>query len=318
MSFTIRPFTDADYPALARILSEVNEEVIAAETLRSDDERRPAKCKHGEWVAEQDDEMVGMGYYNQLAAFYHPQKFEVGVTVLPKYRRQGIGTALWRQVEEALAPFDPVSLNTGIKETWTDAIRFAESRGFVEKLRNWESHLDVQRFDLAAWQPYVAEAEAKGYTMVPLRELMADPDWPQKLYKMVMEVRLDVPTTDPWQETSFEDWFRVFDGNPQQYPEAYYIGIHNGEWVGLSALWKSDEEGVLTTGLTAIKRPHRGTGIAKALKVKAIGAARAAGYRLIKTWNESNNVRMLAINTKMGFVRQPAWVFFKKQVKAEE
>jgi len=317
MSFTIRPFVDADYEAIARIVSEVDQEVVTAQSLRDEDRARPERYKHGAWIAEVAGEAVGFTHYQQLPAFYHPQKFDVSVAVLPRFRRQGIGSALWHQLEEGLTPFDPISLSGGTKEDRPEAIRFAEARGFVEKLRNWESHLDIQQFDLEAWQPVVAEAEAKGYAMKSLAELYADPDWQQKLYALVMEVRRDVPTSEPWQETPYDEWLKMFEANTHRYPEAYFIGIHGDEWIGLSALWHSDEEGVVTTGLTAIKRAHRGSGITRALKVKAIGVARADGYKKTKTWNESNNVRMLAINQKMGFVRQPAWISFQKQIKSE-
>lgn len=50
-----------------------------------------------------------------------------------------------------------------------------------------------------------------------------------------------------------------------------------------------------------------------ALKLKTIEYARAHGYDVIKTWNDSSNVGMLAINEKLGFVRQPAWITFVKE-----
>jgi GNAT superfamily N-acetyltransferase len=44
--------------------------------------------------------------------------------------------------------------------------------------------------------------------------------------------------------------------------------------------------------------------------------ARAHGHSEIRTWNEVNNVEMLAINDRLGFVRQPAWLTFEREVVA--
>jgi GNAT superfamily N-acetyltransferase len=74
-----------------------------------------------------------------------------------------------------------------------------------------------------------------------------------------------------------------------------------------------DEPKDLYQGLTGVRREYRGKGVAMALKLKTIEYAQRHGYAVIKTWNESNNVGMLAINEKLGFVRQPAWVTFAKE-----
>ncbi|HWI52702.1 MAG TPA: GNAT family N-acetyltransferase, partial [Symbiobacteriaceae bacterium] len=82
--------------------------------------------------------------------------------------------------------------------------------------------------------------------------------------------------------------------------------------------WTTDDEGMLETGVTAVLREHRGAGVARALKIKALAAAKAHGYRIIKTWNATTNAPMLAINGWLGFVRQPAWIAYVLQLHPEE
>jgi len=96
------------------------------------------------------------------------------------------------------------------------------------------------------------------------------------------------------------------------------IAVKDGEFVGVTHLLKTDEaKDMLHTGLTGVRREHRGAGVAYALKVKSLEDAKAAGYNTVLTWNESNNRRMLAVNERVGFVRQPAWVDFVRTIKAE-
>jgi RimJ/RimL family protein N-acetyltransferase len=70
--------------------------------------------------------------------------------------------------------------------------------------------------------------------------------------------------------------------------------------------------GVLYQGITGPRREYRGRGLARALKLRTIEYARAQGKREIRTWNDTLNAPMLAINVKLGFVRQPAWITFEK------
>ncbi len=57
-------------------------------------------------------------------------------------------------------------------------------------------------------------------------------------------------------------------------------------------------------------REWRGRGVATALKVAAIGVARALGAPTIRTDNASDNAPMLRVNDRLGFVRDPATVSY--------
>lgn len=313
--FTIRPFAESDYEAVAYVYSQIMEEQTTAESMRWEDQNRDPRCRHGKWVAEQDGRLVGGGGFGQTAAFYHPQKFEVNLLVLPEFRRQGIGTALYEQVLSALAEYEPIALSGMVRETWADSMAFAQRHGFTETMRNWETHLDLRRFDPTPFAAVLDEASAKGYQIYSYAELADNPDLDRRLHALVMEVRRDVPAPEPWQDTPFETWLSVLK-RPAFFGEGYFIAAKEGEFVGLSVLWRTDEPAVLSTGLTAVKREHRGSSIAKALKVRAAHLAKEKGFELVKTWNESNNQRMLAINDWLGFQRQPAWVFMGKELGA--
>jgi len=67
-------------------------------------------------------------------------------------------------------------------------------------------------------------------------------------------------------------------------------------------------------GITGVKRAIRRRGIALIMKVRAIIYARENGFLLVRTGNEIGNQPMLAINKRLGFIRQPDWIFFQKTI----
>lgn len=317
--FQIRPFDETrDFPAVAQLSQEIHEQLVTAESIQDDFSRRDPKCAFAAWIAEVNGEVAGIGIYQQFSGAFHPRKFNLDVGVRPAFRRQGIGGALYRQLREALEPLEPIALGGGTKENWTDAIAFLERRGFKEKMRNWESHFDLTGFDPATLAGHVAAAEAAGYQFRSYVDLGDDPERDQKLHELVKVARRDVPSPEPLTDVSFEQWKKGID-RPQFFPETYMVAFKDGQMVGMTNIWKTDEADVLETGLTAVLREHRRGGVARALKIKSLASAKAqGGYRKVKTWNATTNAPMLAINEWLGFVRQPAWIAYSLQLHPEE
>jgi GNAT superfamily N-acetyltransferase len=237
--------------------------------------------------------------------------------VLAAYRGRGIGSLLLRHLLEELRPHDPIALTCGTKEAWPESVAFLEHRGFVETMRNFESVLALPAFDPAPFTGAVSAAEAQGYTFQTYAELAGAPDLEPRLYTLISELRHDVPSPEAHTEIPFEIWAKGLH-RPQFKPDLYFIAIKDGEMVGMSNIWASDEgDDTLSTGLTGVKREHRSHGVSKALKVKAVAAAKAGGYRLLKTWNEIHNERMLAVNRWLGFERKPGWISYALKLKDE-
>jgi len=51
-----------------------------------------------------------------------------------------------------------------------------------------------------------------------------------------------------------------------------------------------------------------------ALKLRVIDFARRNQYDKIKTWNDTDNAPMLAVNTKLGFKREAGWITMEKNL----
>jgi mycothiol synthase len=314
MSYVIRTVTNDDYQALSDLNLAVYEFYMSAAELLDEEESFPAHVKHARWVAEVDGKLVASGRYFQHVGRYHPQKFRIEIDVHPEFRGRGIGGALYKQVMAAIAPFDPIAIQTNAREDWAASFAALAKAGFVEKMRTWENKLDLTTFDPAPFAGTVRKVEELGYRLVYHKELTGDPGFLHKLYDAVMEIRGDVPATDPSTPVPFEHWLKKQVEDKANW--AWLVAVKDGEVAGVTHLQTTDEaEGMLHTGLTGVRREHRGTGLAYALKVKSLMDAKAAGFTTVLTWNESNNRRMLAVNERVGFVRQPAWVDFVKTIK---
>jgi len=319
MGFEIRPFTPQDYPRIVEIGNRIFPEYLdTVEEARHRDECRDPKCRFMRFVAEDQGAVVAFAQYDQAAAMYHPHKFEIGIYVDPDHQGRGIGSALYDHLLRELEPFDPIALRSFAREDYERSVKFLKRRGFSEIMHSWESRLDVQAFNFKPYEGAVERVEAQGIELLPIAELEGDPERDRKLYELEREILKDVPFPDRYTPVSFEHFVERTLKSPTLLPEAYFVAVDGERYVGTSALWRSlAEPKELYTGLTGVIRGYRRRGIALALKLKGIAYAKAHDYKIIKTWNESGNRPMLALNERLGFVKQPAWITFAKELSED-
>lgn len=319
MTYTIRPFTSDDYTALIAVANAVQpEHVITEEQLRHIDANRDPKCKIARWVAEQNGQIVGYSVYSQHADMYHPQKFWVTVRVLPIRQRQGIGTALYNTMLEGVRAHHPIALQIQLREDHETPLRFATQHGFAEFGRRWESILDVTTFDSAPHQAALDTVASQGITLRSIAELAADPDRDRKLYELQWSAELDVPTPEPVTPMTFEQYCKEMLNSPHLVAEGSFVAVDdsaNGRYVGLSIFFSGNDD-VLEIDMTGVLTAYRRRGIALAIKLRGIQWAQENGFKQISVVNDTVNVGMLAINERLGFLRQPALLWMQKTFDA--
>lgn len=316
----LRPFDPADYEAFAALHATLfPEHPSTPDEWRDTDRqyRNDPRLRHARFLAEQDGRLVGYAEYSQNPGMYHPRRFMLDGGVLTEFQGRGLGKALYAHLLGALAEFDPLSVRARAREDHARARRFLDERGFVETQRTWESTLDVGNFDFAPYADLEEKLAAGGVTVHALPELMDRPDWAELIYDVFAETRLDVPRSEPATPLSFAQFREYVIDDSMFLPEAYFVAMDGDRVVGSSDLYRSGAAEGLFIGFTGVRATHRGRGVALALKLRAMRYAQERGVPWLRTNNASTNAPMLAVNGKLGFVREPAWLSLAKQIAAE-
>jgi GNAT superfamily N-acetyltransferase len=215
--------------------------------------------------------------------------------VLPEQRGRGAGSALYGALSKQARIAGRESLLTRVREDDESSVRFARKRGFEELARELPVVLQIAGVDDPPAAP------PKG---VEILSLAHRPDLARGAWKVDGEASRDIPV-EGMGTRPFEEWRALYLEGPSALPEATFVAIAEGEVVGYASLF-GYPGGSAEHGLTAVRRPWRGRGIATALKRSQIDWAKRAGYTEIRTANDEANAAMRGINARLGYVAEPA------------
>lgn len=318
LSIKFREFNSADYRRLAEIYDAIfPERSRTLEEWRFYDEGLDTSKYYFKRYACLDTttgETLGFGEMWHPPWMFHPKKFWVDGWVDPKHQGRGVGTALFEKLEQDMGSLGAITAWVGVLESKPNSIRFAERRGFKEKIRGWHQSINPSQVDTSKFEGYSKRAAEAGIGFSTLdRELREDPDCYKKLYELVQTAFQDVPIPDTPTDTPYDQWIRFEMKNPNLIPEGYMIAKDHNRYVGTSVVWRMKKEPRgLYQGLTGVLREYRGKGIAMALKLLVLDYAKKHGFDNIRTDNASVNTGMLAINRKLGFKRTETWLTLEK------
>jgi mycothiol synthase len=174
------------------------------------------------------------------------------------------------------------------------------------------SELDVQAFDMQRFATVGERMRQQGITIAAYPELAAaDPLCQRKCYEMQSESMVGMPRVTTQANRSCEQYVQQVFGNSAFIPEAFFIALDQGRYVGISALCDDHEDRTrLATDYTGVIPSYRQRGIATGLKLCCIEYAKAHGARTITTGNDSTNP-MYQLNVALGFKPTPAELLFE-------
>jgi mycothiol synthase len=288
-----RAAAEADLQGWVDVWNEITpREPLSVEIIRGRLNRQPDRLY---LVAEHDGCIVGIAL---AAPSDSPGRGFIVLRVLPDWRHRGIGSSLYEQVEAHALALHPTALSGHVAEDAEDGRRFAERRGYVEVGRQVELVRTLRADEL--WPDPLP-----GIAIVELTE-----DMREAAYEVTKEAWADLPLPEQMEAPAWDDWVREEFNGP-----IAFGAMENGRLVGYAALMSRPAPGLLEHGLTACLRTHRGRGIGTALKRTQIAWAAANGYSELITWTQDGNEAMRAVNEKLGYVEQPAWLTMRRDVR---
>ena len=309
----------ADFPRLADFLSAAHPDAPrSVEDLERLEAGRIPGEPHRQLLALRGRQIVGLAETGVPRMDGHPGWLEVLIRTRPDEAGGELAATLLRLAEEHALAHGASVLVSHVHEDWWEH-RFLRARGYIEHDCMWHSTLNLRTLDFARFVKTEARVAATGITIQPLSELGNFGEAQQRrLYALVAALLRDVPSTTPVSVWPFEVWQRR--AGVKLLPEGVFIAVApDGGWVGLSELYLPipTRPGILHNGLTGVLPEWRGHGVALALKLAAARAALERGFTGSRTGNHSINRPMLAVNERLGFVREGARITLRRDVGAQ-
>jgi GNAT superfamily N-acetyltransferase len=240
--------------------------------------------------------------------------FSVWLIVDPVYRRQGIGTTLYADLEAFVLAQEATQLAMEVKDDDPPSQRFSEQRGYAVDRHLFESVLDLDSFDEDPYRNVIPQLEAAGIRFFSLAEAGDTREALRKLHAVNYDTALDIPGSEgDW--VPFEEFEKMVRRAEWFNPKGQLLAADGEEYIGLAAVQLIPEKHGAYNLMTGVMPAYRGRKIALALKLLAIRYARRCGTSYLRTHNDSLNVAMLAINRKLGYQPLPGKYLMKKRVR---
>ncbi len=308
--------TLADAPALAALWNATYPDKVTQEdSFHKRLQQDPSQT--GYFLTRAEERVAGAARYNLSRREGDPAgKYWVYLTLGKTDDESAVVESLYRTLIETLTTLGAKSFYTMTHETKGGQRESLESLGFAEILRSYGADLDVASVNLEAHGDVEVRLNAQGIAIRTRAELTDDPAHVAKLHALYLETNRDVPEVGHADTMTLPE-FEQHLSREDALPDAYFVATQGDDYVGYTEMFAEGlhaaKPHTLQQETTAVKRSHRRLGIALALKLRGVAYARRHGIRSINTGMASNNVPMVTLNTRLGFVAQPAWITLRKE-----
>ena len=315
--YRMRPFTKKDLPAQTSILNRLTpDRPVTLEEVVRDDEfvHIPPMICHQYAVEEvASGQLVATGGTITPPDSIGQGSFWVGADVDPDHQGRGIGRELARVLEAKVREIGGVRLWASTRADRPREVRFLQRLGFVEKLRNWQSRLDLRAFGRRVSDRTVPN-DVEFTTLAA--EGATDGVVIDRVYDLAAATFGDAPRLGAYVPPTREQFVGMMLNGPGFLPEGFLLARVGTRYVGMSNLERiPSEPDTLHQLFTATRREFRGRGIATELKHRGIRFAQERGYRFLRTENDSLNAGIWSINARLGFQRERELVLGVKELE---
>lgn len=264
-----------------------------------------------DWLALLDGEPVGAAACSLLPGREEDAAAFAINCVLPDARRQGVGTAMYREVSAHARSLGKSELASWGYADDPGGSDFAHHRGFVvtSRIRGLRLVLD------GCPRPIFELPEE-----IELTTLAERPELARGVWETATEAMADIHADGdvPVSPGSFEEFSARALAGPRYIPEATFVAFGYGEVAGYGQLaWTSRAAGHAAHAMLGVRRTWRGQGIAKALKAAQIAWALDNGLSELRTGNDERNAPARAVNANFPYTPLPDQVGYRGPLSPE-
>lgn len=308
MPVPMRPASEDDAPAVTAIINHGYPEPATIEQVR---ERIRASLTDGQRGAR----LVATDATGAVIAYGHalrddwmePGLYWVNIAVTPAARRHGAGSDLFAALREWSVEHGATAFRGEARDAMPEGRAFAERHGFQVDRHIFESTLDLATFDEAPFTPTLEAARAAGLRFLTMADAGDTLDARRALWDLERTVARDIPGGSESSMRPFETFAREFFEDAGYHPAYQFIAAAGDAWIGLALTDVLPGGAGLYNRVTGVLPTWRGRGVATALKLLAIRAARARGATYLRTNNDAENAPMLAVNRALGYHPEPGY-----------
>lgn len=293
-----RPGTLDDVPAVTAVtraaeMVDAGEAIVILEDVAAD-WRRPG------FDPALDCLLVFDG--QDLAAYAEVPGWRASAAVHPNYRGRGIGTALLGWIEHRAlarsAPEREVRVGQTIPEQHTEAVELFRRHGYERRHTSWVLRLPEGRS--IDHPPLPDDVKIR-----PFRAGKED----RAVFRVVEDAFNEWPGREP---STFETWQSEVTARADFDPSLLLVATHRNEVIGSAFGIPYPDEGWVEE--LAVRRDHRGKGIAKALLRESFEEFRRRGFPAVGLSTDSRT-GALDLYLHVGMEVQATWIHYSKLLR---
>jgi mycothiol synthase len=319
--FQLRPINpNADFERIANLLKLAWPHITEEDCVQDWLHRPEGAITHYRVAVNDAGSIIGVARVTHHSAS-KAGEFDLDLVVDERFRKRGAGGKLFDAAFEFIQSQHGALIRMHDDMDCAESEAFAAHRGFVFNRATFTSQLDLATFDEKPFTACIEQVKAQGIMFSSLADFgdteearRKDFDINNRSLTPAFEREEPVegwPSFEEFKKNVCESsWYRA-DG------QIVSIDSASGEWVGLCAIGIELNGNVAFNAYTGVDPHYRGRGIATALKLLGIRCARRHGCISIHTGNDTRNAPMLAINTKLGYVRQGGIRWFERILQVD-
>lgn len=198
-----------------------------------------------------------------VADAYLLRRTRADVAVDPAWRGRGIGTWLREWTEGRAREIGANQIGQMIADARADAVRLLTNAGYTPRSRAWILRIDHTE------EPVLFEPP-EGIAIRPFQPTRDD----HAAYRVIEEAFSELSNRHP---QSFQDWAETTIRRADFDPERFLLAAEGGDVIGAALGFSFEGEGWIEQ--LAVRRSHRGRGIARALLHRSFRQAWDRGER---------------------------------------